>query len=159
MTRMLFVLGCVLVAAGCRVNRAPVYLHMTTDEMQRAIDERFCAGMSAADVTAQLDADNLTYFADRDATGTLGVIEVRVMALGVLRQTRPLFGRMILGFHEDKLISIDYGHPVDDSPERWDFTAYPLVDCEATGMGEGEAPAEEPADAPVEESGAEGAVE
>ena len=155
MTRMLFVLGCVLVAAGCRVNRAPVYLHMTTDEMQRAIDERFCAGMTAADVTAKLDADNMTYFAERDATGTLGVIEVRVMALGVLRQTRHLFGRMILGFHEDRLISIDYGHPVDDSPERWSFTPYPLVECEATGMDEGEAPAEEPAG----ESGSEGAVE
>lgn len=127
-------LAVLLCLSGCRVNRAPVYLHMTTDEMQRAIDERFCAGMSAADVTAQLDADNLTYFADRDATGTLGVIEVRVMALGVLRQTRPAFGRMIMGFHEDELISIDYGHPDEERADRWVFTPYQLVDCESTGM-------------------------
>lgn len=134
MTRMLCVVLLAIGATGCRVNRDPMYLYMTTDEMQRAIDERYCAGMPAAEVIRRLDADDMTYFAERDATGALGTIEVRVLALGVLRQTRPTFGRMIMGFHEDELISIDYGHPDEERADRWVFTPYQLVDCESTGM-------------------------
>lgn len=134
MTRMLCVVVLGFCAAGCRVNRAPMYLYMTTDEMQRSIDERYCAGMPAGDVIARLDADDMTYFAERDATGTLGTIEVRIMALGVLRQTRPAFGRMIMGFHENRLISIDYGHPDEERAERWVFNSFQLESCEATGF-------------------------
>ncbi len=121
-------------ATGCRVNRAPMYLYMTTAEMQRSIDERFCAGMPASDVIDRLEADQMTYFAERDATGVIGTIEVRIMALGVLRQTRPTFGRMIMGFHENELISIDYGHPDEERPERWVFSSYRLEDCASTGL-------------------------
>ena len=125
---------CMVVLFGCQVNRAPLYLYMTTDEMQRVIDGRYCAGMTSDEVIDQLEADEMTYFADRDATGEVGTIEVRVMALGVVRQTRPTFGRMILGFHEDQLISVDYGHPDEERAERWVFSSYRLEDCSSTGM-------------------------
>lgn len=121
-------------AMGCQVNRAPIYLYMTTDEMQHAIDARYCVGMSSADVIDQIEADQMTYFADRDARGEVGTIEVRVKSLGVVRQTRPTFGRMIMGFHEDELISIDYGHPDEGRAERWVFNTYRLEDCTSTGM-------------------------
>lgn len=135
MTRMLCAVALVMCAVGCQVNRAPLYLYMTTDEMQRAIDGRFCAGMSSSDVIDQLEADEMTYFADRDATGKVGTIEVRILALGVLRQTRPTFGRMILGFHDDHLITVDYGHPDEERAERWVFNSYRLEDCDAAGTG------------------------
>lgn len=147
MTRMLCAVALVMCAVGCRVNKAPIYLYMTTDEMQRSIDERYCAGMSSKDVIARLEAEDMTYFAEKEATGEVSTIEVRILALGVLRQTRPTFGRMIMGFHEDKLISVDYGHPDEERAERWVFSSYRLEDCGSTGMDE------------VEREPAEGAVE
>ncbi|MFI4893686.1 MAG: hypothetical protein ACIAQ0_09685 [Phycisphaerales bacterium JB058] len=134
MTRMLCALALVLSAAGCQLNEAPIYLYMTTDEMQHAIDARYCAGMTSDDVIDQLEADRMTYFAERDATGEVGTIEVRILTRGVVRQTRPTFGRMIMGFHDDELISIDYGHPDELREERWVFSGYRLEDCDSTGM-------------------------
>ena len=134
MTRMLCALALVLSAAGCQLNEAPIYLYMTTDEMQHAIDARYCAGMTSDEVIDQLEADRMTYFAERDATGEVGTIEVRILTRGVVRQTRPTFGRMIMGFHDDELISIDYGHPDELREERWVFSGYRLEDCDSTGM-------------------------
>ena len=134
MTRMLCALALVLSAAGCQLNEAPIYLYMTTDEMQHAIDARYCAGMTSDEVIDQLEADQMTYFAERDATGEVGTIEVRILTRGVVRQTRPTFGRMIMGFHENKLISVDYGHPDEERAERWVFNSYRLEDCTSTGM-------------------------
>lgn len=145
MTRMLCVLGVSAMLMGCKVVSSPIYLHMQVDEMQRTIDERYCAGMSAEDVRAQLDTDTMTYFEDRDAMGRLVAIEARVEALGVQRASSPTFGRLLMGFHEDRLISIDYGHPVEDRAGRWAYSQYRLTDCDATGL-----PAGAPADAAPE---------
>lgn len=119
------------VLAGCSVNSAPMHIFMTTDEMQRSIDERYCAGMEFAEVVAQIEADELTYFVTNDG-GSQGV-EARLLRPGLSRRAYPEFGRLLFGFESGGLTSAVYGTPIDNG-NRWDYTRYRLEDCDETSL-------------------------
>lgn len=115
------------VSCGCSVNSSPMYLYMTTGEMQRALDERYCVGMEFDAVIEQIEADELKYF----LIGSEGAreIEARLMPAGLIRETEPQFGRLLMEFDGDRLASVNYGSPLDDG--TWDYTRYRLIECDA----------------------------
>jgi hypothetical protein len=108
-----------------------MHLYMTTGEMQRAIDERFCEGMPFAAVVEQVEADELNYFVTGDDEAR--EIDARLMPAGLIRETNPKFGRLLLGFNGEALASAMYGSPIDDG-NQWEYTRYRLVDCDSTGL-------------------------
>ncbi len=126
MSRLFAILVLVLGFAGCSVNSSPIYLYMTTGEMQRAIDARYCAGMTADQAIAQAKADGQEYFVTGDESVEL--VEVRVMPAGLIRQTEPEFGRLMLSFTGGELASVEYGSPIDGGSD-WEYTAYKLTEC------------------------------
>jgi len=132
--RCVCIAGMLVGHAGCAVNSAPMYLYMTTDEMQRAIDERYCAGMSVEAVVERIEADELIYFVTGDDPSR--EVEARLLPAGLIRQTNPEFGRLLFGFEDGELASAVYGTPIEYG-NRWDYTRYRLEDCEATSLRTG----------------------
>ncbi|RNC82411.1 MAG: hypothetical protein ED559_11710 [Phycisphaera sp.] len=133
---------CILIAGwmtGCAVNDSPLYLYMTQDELQHAIDQRYCAGMSFEAVESQMIVDGLTYFVDRDDTFEVNEVEGRLVQAGLQRETSPLFGRLILRFDNGALESVRYGSPIEDGG-RWEYTRYRLEPCEQQGEESGVTP-------------------
>jgi len=116
---------------GCSVNNSRMNMYLTTDQMQRAIDERFCAGMSVEAVVEQVEADELVYFVIGDDSNQ--EVEARLLRPGLSRQTNPEFGRLLFGFESGGLTSAVYGTPIDNG-NRWDYTRYRLEDCDETSL-------------------------
>ncbi|GAB5496398.1 MAG: hypothetical protein Phyf2KO_14780 [Phycisphaerales bacterium] len=133
---------CILFAGwltGCAVNDSPLYLYMTQEELQHAIDQRYCAGMSFEAVESQMIADGLTYFVGRDDTFNVNEVEGRLVQAGLQRETSPIFGRLIMRFDDDMLVSVRYGSPTDEGG-RWEYTRYRLEPCEQRETDSGVAP-------------------
>lgn len=137
--RLVLCILTVVILAGCAVNDSPLFLYMTQDELQHAIDRRYCAGMPAEDVVAQMEADGLTHFVELDEEGKVREIEARLVQAGLQRETNPQFGRLLLRFDQQRLESIRYGSPIDDGL-RWAYTRYRIEPCEATGVESGVTP-------------------
>ena len=123
-----------LFAGGCAYNNSNIYTYMTTNEMNSALSERYCFGMSAYAVEQQLRRDSLVYFIDRLDDGEMDQIEARVLPAGFARQTRPQFGRLFFGFGAEGLDELLYAVPDRETGSGWyPPRTIPLERCEQEG--------------------------
>ncbi len=133
MIRLASTIAFVMLLAGCAVNDSPMHLFMTHAEMQGAIENRYCRGMSPEDVIASIEQDELIFFVDSTDDGSVREIEARLVQAGVQRETNPEFGRILFGFEKNQLQTLAYGSPIAQGT-RWDFTVYRLEPCGEDGL-------------------------